>query len=188
MALPPEFQDTYRQYWALVDHAASAIAEDGGYAYTSSDLLVAASQLAREAGTPLSFQASSQLTSLFSLARANARASDTLTTANASSVLNTGMVGSWPTAASPDIQGAQPSYMARAAFTYTNAIGEQSTGWITLTNMTQLPPTVGNLNLRLQGAAQSAYSRTPEEGGTPRTDAEVMTEFGDFTSIQLFAV
>lgn len=188
MALPPEFQDTYRQYWALVDHAASAIDESGGYAFTSSDLLVAAAQLARDAGSKLSFQASSQLTSLFSLARANARASDTLTASSANSVLNTGMVGSWPTAATPGIQDVQPSYMARASFTYTNAIGEQSTGWITLTNMSQLPPTVGNLNLRLQGAAQTAYSRTPEEGGTPRTDAEVMTEFGGFTSIQLFAV
>lgn len=188
MALPPEFQDTYRQYWALVQHAASAIDESGGYAYTSSDLLSAAADLSRQAGTPLTFQAGSQLTSLFAMARGNARASDELTSASGSSILNTGMVGEWPTAATMAGQSIQPVYMARASFTYTNAIGEQSNGWVTLTNMSQIPPTAGNLRLRLQGAATSAYSKTPQEGGTPKTDAEVMTDFGDFTSIELFAV
>jgi len=188
LALPPELLDTYRQYWSLVEDAATAIGESGGYAFTSTDLLRAAGELARNVGQRVSFQQGIQLRSLFSLARGNARASDTLTAASGSSRVSTGMIGSWPTAASPDVANAQPSYMARAQFTYTNAIGEQSNGWITLTNLTQMPPTVGNLRLRLQGAAQSAYSRTPEEGGTPRTDAEVMTEFGDFTSIQLYAV
>lgn len=188
MALPPEFQDTYKTYWQLAQHAATAIDESGGYAFTSNDLMRAAGDLARSIGSKLSFQEGIQLRQLFSIARGNATASDRLTTANAGTVINTGMVGSWPTAASPDVQGAQPSYMARASFTYTNAIGEQSTGWISLTNIAQLPPTAGNLALRLQGAAQTAYSKTPEEGGTPRTDAEVMTEFTEFTSIQLFAV
>lgn len=188
MALPPEFQSAYQQYWAFAQQAASALSEDGGYAYTSSTLIAAVNQIARETGTSLPFQINSQLTSLFSLARGNARAADTLTAASGNTIVNTGMVGEWPTIASPEVFGAQPTYMAKASFTYTNAIGETSTGWVTLTNMTQLPPTAGNLRLRLQGAAQSAYSRTPQEGGTPGTDAEVMTEFGDFTSIQLYAV
>jgi len=98
------------------------------------------------------------------------------------------MISQWPTAAPLSIQSVQPEYTAKAQFTYTNMIGEISTGWVTLTGISQLPPTVGNLQLRLQGAAMQSYTQTPDEGGTPKTDAEVMAEFGEFTDLQLYAV
>lgn len=188
MPLPPELQDTYRNYWQLVQQAATTLNEDGSYAYQASDVVSVASEIAQSAGQRLSFGTSAQLFQLFSVARGNSRASDELMNAGSTTTIDSSMIGSWPTQASVDVQAAQPLYMAKGQFTYINALGEQVSGWVTLTGITQVPPSVGNLTLRLQGAAQSAYSVTPEEGGSPTTDAEVMAEFGDFTSIQLYAV
>lgn len=188
MPLSPELQDTYRAWWGLAQYAAQAKAEDGGYLYTVADVQAAASQIAAETGQSRTFTEATQLSTLFGMARAADRAITELTGAQAGDSINTGMIATWPTAAPTIVADIQPEYMAKASFTYTNALGEQSDGWITITGITQLPPTVGNLQLRLQGAAQSAYAQTPEEGGTPKTDAEVMVEFGDFTSVQLYAV
>ena len=188
MALPPELQDTYRQWWGLAQYAAQAKTEDGGYQFTVADVQAAASQIAAESGQSRTFTEATQLSTLFGMARAADRAITTLTGASPTDTIASGMVATWPTAAPAFISDVQPEYMAKASFTYTNAIGEQSQGWITITGITQLPPTVGNLQLRLQGAAQSHYAQTPDEGGTPKTDAEVMTEFGEFTSVQLYAV
>lgn len=188
MALPPELQDTYRAWWQLVQHAAQAKTEDGGYAYTVADVQAAASAILAETGQPRPFSLGPQLSTLFGMARGNDRAFGELGQAAPGASIESRMVGVWPTAAPEFVADVQPEYLARASFTYTNTIGEQSTGWISLTGITQLPPTVGNLQLRLQGAAMAAYSVSPEEGGTPKTDAEVMTEFGEFTSVQLFGV
>lgn len=188
MPLTPELQDTYRQWWQLIQSAAQAKDADGGYSYTVTDVQSAASQILAEAGQPRPFSLGPQISSLFGMARSADRAITTLGAAGPGDSITTSMVATWPTAAPEFISDVQPEYMAKASFTYTNQLGEESNGWITITGITQLPPTVGNLQLRLQGAAQSAYAQTPEEGGTPKTDAEVMAEFGDFTSIQLFAV
>lgn len=188
MAIPPELQDTYRAWWQLVTHAAQAKTPEGGYAYTVADVQVAASQILAASGQSRPFSLGPQLSTLFGIARANDRAFTSLGESSPTSTIDSSMVARWPTAAPEFISDVQPEFMAKASFTYTNAIGEQSTGWITVTGITQLPPTVSNLQLRLQGAAQSAYAQSPEEGGTPKTDAEVMVEFGDFTGLQLFAV
>lgn len=188
MALPPEMNDTYRNYWSLVESAAAAVDEQGRFAYQVTDVVAAAADLARSAGQSLSFAQGSQISSLFALARGNVRASDTLASAGGQEPIGAGMIGEWPTAASADVQAAQAQYMAKGAFTYTNVLGEQAQGWITLTGISQLPSSVANLQLRMQGAAMSAYSKSPEEGGTPGTDAEVMAEFGDFTDLILYEV
>jgi hypothetical protein len=188
MPLPPELQDTYRAWWQLAQQAATALDPDGGYAYRSTDMISAAAQIMTDTGQSLSMGTSRQLMQLFSIARGNANASDQLSNAEATAQITGSMVGNWPTAAPLSVQDIQPEYMAKGQFTYVNALGEQQTGWITLTGITQLPPTAGNLALRLTGAAQQAYSMTPEEGGTPKTDAEVMAEFGELTSMQIYAV
>lgn len=188
MAIPPELQDTYRQWWQLVEHAAQATDEAGNYTYTVADVQAAASQILTEQGQRQTFTQATQISQLFGMARSADRAITTLSAAEPSDSIDSGMIATWPTAAPEFISDTQPEYMAKGSFTYTNQLGETSTGWITITGMTQLPPTAGNLQLRLQGAAQQAYAQTPEEGGTPRTDAEVMAEFGEFTSVQLFAV
>ena len=188
MPLPPELLDTYRQYWAFAQQAASTKNPDGSYAYTSTELVSAAAEAARSVGQSISFQQGSQLVSLFGIARSADRANTTLAEADTEAAITSAMFSNWPTAAPLTVQDVQTEYMAKAQFTYTNQIGEISTGWVTLTGMTQLPPSVGNLQLRLQGAAMQAYSQTPDEGGTPKTDAEVMASFGDFTDVQLYAV
>lgn len=188
MPLSPQLQDAYRNAWGLIQYAATQRDESGAYTYRSSDVVSAAAELAREAGQSLSFGYFSAITTLFGMARGNANAANALTSADLLSSIDASMIGAWPTAAPLDVQAAQPSYMAKAEFSYVNALGDQSTGWVTLTGMTQLPSTVNGLQLRLQGAALTAYSQTPSEGGSPTTDAEVMTAFGDFLSIQLYAV
>ena len=188
VALPPELQDTYRAWWQLVQHAASAKAEDGGYLYTVADVQSAASAILAESGQPRPFSLGPQLSSLFGMARSADRAIGELEAAGGNDTITSGMVATWPTAAPEFISDVAPEFMAKASFTYTNALGEQSTGWITMTGITQIPPTPNNLRLRLQGAAQQSYAVGPEEGGTPNPDAEVMAEFGEFTSVQLFAV
>lgn len=188
MPLAPELQDTYRAWWQLVQHAAQAKAEDGGYAYSVADVQAAASAILAEAGQSRPFSLGPQLSTLFGMARANDRAITSLAEAGPGESIRSSMVATWPTAAPSFVADVQPEYMARASFTYTNMLGEQSTGWISLTGITQLPPTTANLQLRLQGAAMASYAQGPEEGGTPKTDAEVMAEFGDFTEVQLFAV
>lgn len=188
MPLPPELQDTYRSYWAFAQQAASAKDEQGNYLYNSAQLNAAVSSALSAIGQSASFQTYQQLPVLFGMARASDVANTALFNATAEQQITTGMVSAWPTAASTIVQDAQPEFMAKASFTYTNQIGEISQGWVTITGITQLPFTVGNLQNRLQGAALQAYSQTPAEGGTPKTDAEVMASFGDFTELQLYAV
>lgn len=188
MALPPEMLQTYRDWWQLVQDAATKVAEDGSYAYNSQVLISTANQIARDAGTSLSPAVNRQLTTLFSLARGNQVAATNLTTANPATSITSAMVGEWPTVAEPAVFNAQPMYLAKAQFTYTNMLGEQQAGWISITGITQLPTSTGNLANRLQGAAMSQYSKSAEEGGTPKTDAEMLAEFGEFTEIQLYAI
>ena len=188
MPIPPELQDVYRQFWSITQAAAMAKDDAGGYIYRSNELITAVSEALAAQGQTASFQTYSQLPALFAMARASDRANTNLFSAGAESEITSSMVSQWPTAAPVSVQDAQPEYMAKAQFTYTNQIGEISTGWVTLTGITQLPPSVGNLSLRLQGAAMQNYTQTPDEGGTPKTDAEVMAEFGEFTELQLYAV
>lgn len=188
MALSPELQAAYGDYWQLTQAVANDTQPDGSYTYRSTDLVSIAYQVAEDNDVTLPSNTPQQLLQLFSVARGNARASDDLTAADPTASITGSMVGNWPTAAPESVQDVQPLYMAKGQFTYTNALGEQQTGWVTITNITAIPPTAGNLANRLQGAAQQQYSLTPQEGGTPKTDAEVMTEFGELTSMQLYAV
>lgn len=167
---------------------ANDLTDTGAYAYRQTDLVSVVYQVAEDNDIELPSNTPNQLFQLFSIARGNARASDDLTAADPSALITGNMVGNWPTAAPDAVQDAQPLYMAKAQFSYTNAIGEQSIGWVTINNMTAVPPTAGNLANRLQGVAQQQYSMTPHEGGSPKTDAEVMTDFGDILSMHIYAV
>lgn len=188
MPLPPELADTFRTYWAFAQQAASTKNPDGSYAYNSFDLVSAVNDALRSAGQPGSFQVNQQLTTLFGIARVADVAAANLLAASPEDQITTSMWTDWPTAAPIGVQDVQPEFMARAQFSYTNALGEQSTGWITLTGLTQMPTSQGNLLNRLQGAAMTSYATPPDEGGSPTSDAEVMAEFGDFLDVQLFAV
>jgi hypothetical protein len=181
-------QQAYRNWSQLISAAASTRTDTGGYAYTVTDLVSAASELARAAGSALSFAESSAISQLFGQARRSANAAAALTTADLTSSIESGMIGEWPTAAPLDIQAIQPEYMAKASFTYMSALGEEMQGWVTITGINNLPASTGTLRSMLQGKAMSAYTQTQGEGGTPKTGAEIMTAWGDFTSIQLYAL
>lgn len=176
----------YSKLWAFVADAAGTKTDSGAYAYTSTDVVSAAAQIYREAGQALTFAETSAIPGLFSMARSQFRSADALFAADNRATITSSMIGEWPTAPSLAVQAAQPMYMAKAQFTYTNALGVESTGWISVTGITQLPTSAGGLRLMLQGKAMQAYATPPGSGGTPTTDAEVMTEWGAFTQIQLY--
>lgn len=187
MALTPNEQAAYGKLWNFIQAVAPARSDTGGYAYQSSDILSAAAQLAREAGQALSFAEAQGVFGLVSLARSQATAIDALNSAAPGQAIDASMIARWPTAASLEVQAAQPQYMAKAQFTYTNNLGDQATSWITLTGMTELPMSADALALRLTGAAISAYSQPASEGGK-YLPADQMASFGAITQVQLFAV
>lgn len=188
MPLPPELSDTYRTFWAFAQQAAQTKNPDGSYAYTTTDLVSAVAGALSGSGQAMTFETGSQLGTLFGIARAADQANSNLFNADPGSAITSDMLSAWPTAASIGVQDAQPEYFARASFTYLNALGETSQGWVSLTGLTQLPPSQANLLNRLQGAAMTSYSVAPDEGGSPTSDAEVMQAFGEFTDVQLYAV
>jgi hypothetical protein len=97
------------------------------------------------------------------------------------------MIAQWPTAAGLAMQAAQPSYMAKMQFSYTDNTGQQQTAWFTLSGITELPLTSDSLALRMTGAAISAYTAPQSEGGK-YLPADQMSGFGAIMSLQLYAI
>ncbi len=188
MPLPPAVQSVYGRYWALAQDFASARDETGAYAVQSSDFVSAASQLAREAGSALSFAEASGLPGLFASARKISNAITSLSAADLTAGIDSSMVAAWPTAAGLATQAAQPQYRVRAEITYTDVLGNDQQRWISLSGITQLPGTVGGLALRVQGKAIQAYTTPPEEGGKYQIPGEQMSAFGEVLSMQIFQV
>lgn len=188
MPIPPDLVPAYRTFWGIAQDVAQAKEPDGTYTFRVTDLSTVVRDAYAAMGLSVSFQQYSQLPQLFSLARLNDRAVSILAGADPGSPITMDMVGSWPTAAPVSVQDAQPEYFARAEFTYTNMLGEQSTGWVSITGMTQLPLNTTALYNMLQGAAMQSYSVTPDAGGSPKSDAEVMQSFGEFGRVELYAV
>jgi len=187
VALTPNEQAAYSKLWNFIQPVATARSESGSYVHPSSDILSAATNLAREAGQALSTAERRGVFGLVSLARRQAGAIDALNSAGPGQAIDSTMIAAWPTAASLDVQAAQPQYMARAQFTYTNNVGDVATSWITLSGITELPMTADALALRLTGAAISSYSRPASEGGK-YLPAEQMASFGGIIQLQLYTV
>lgn len=187
MALTTQEQAAYGKLWNLIAALAPRRSESGGYEWSSGLILRAANQQAREFGQPLTFQENTAALKLISMARSMDRAAGNLTAAAPDTAIDSSMIADWPTAAGPAVQAAAPAYMAKAQFTYTDTLGQQQTAWITVTGITQLPDTAGALALRLTGAAIQAYTTPSQEGGN-YLEAEMMSEFGSITSMQLYAV
>jgi hypothetical protein len=187
VALTPNEQAAYSKLWNFVSAVAPDRTDTGSYTYTSSDILSAAASIAREAGQSLSFAESSGIFGLISLARGQANAIDALNSAAPNQAIDASMIAQWPTAADAEVQAVQPSYMAKGQFTYTDALGQQQSAWVTLTGLTGIPVSADALALRLTGAAIQAYT-TPESEGGNYLPAEQMSTFGEITSMQLYAV
>lgn len=187
MALSPAVQAAYGKLWNLVSWAASQRAESGAYQLTSAEVVKLANTAYREAGQALTFAESSAIPALFGMARSQTRAIDNLNAAPPGESIDASMIAQWPTAASPGVQAAQPEYMAKAQFSYTDATGAQQTAWVTITGITEVPLNNDALALRLTGAAISAYTQPQSEGGN-YLPAEQMASFGAITQMQFYAV
>lgn len=188
MAMPPAVQSVYGRFWALAQDFAAARDETGAYAVQSPDFISAAAQLAREAGQALSFAETSGLPGLFSAARQIASATTSLNAAEPGTSIDSSMIAPWPTAASLATQAAQPQYMIKAEISYTDELGIDQQRWITLSGLTQLPTTTSHLALRVQGAAISALTTPPSEGGKYPLPGEMMSDFGEVLQMQIFTV
>ena len=187
MALSAAIEAAYSKLWNFIQSVAPVRSATGAYAYQSSDIWSAASQIAREAGQSLTALENRGVPGLISLARSQANAIDALNSAPPGAAIDASMIATWPTAASLDVQAAQPQFMAKAQFTYTNNVGEQVQSWITVTNITELPQSADALALRLTGAAISAFTAPQSEGGK-YLPADQMASFVSLNQFQLYAV
>lgn len=187
MALDPFLQSVYAEAWPLVQQAAAINPDTGRSAYTAADVQSAAGELFTRASGAEAFAYRSALGVLYGMASSNAYAAQRLATADLAAGIDSGMIGSWPTAAALTTQLAQPAYMAKLGFSYVTVTGETAEAFITVTGITELPGTVGTLQGMLTGAALTAYT-TPESQGGNYLPGQMLSQFGEVTSMQLFAV
>lgn len=145
MALPEELQTPYRQWWLLVQKAASPNLDTGKYDYTVTDLITAAADLARSAGSALSFATGTALSRLFGTARGMERAADALTNAALESGIESSMVATAPFSRSATLMAAEPQYQVKTLATIELPDGTQMQQWFTATFTGTLPPTVGDM-------------------------------------------
>lgn len=187
MALDPFTQSVYAETWGLVQQAATINPDTGKATYTASDVQAAAGELFARASGAEAFAYRQALGVLYGMATQAAYAAQALTTADLASSLDSSMVAAWPTAAPLTTQLAQPAYMAKLGFNYTTVTGEQAQAYVTVTGITELPITVGQLQSSLIGAALTAYT-TPESQGGNYLPGQMLSQFGEVTSMQLYTV
>jgi len=187
VALSEFVQSVYAEAWSLVQDAAAINPETGRARYTATDVQQAAGQLLARASGAEAFAYRAALGQLYGMAVSNSRAAANLSTADLSAGLDASMIGTWPTAAGPQIQAVQPQYMAKMEFTYTTVTGDTATAWITVSGLTELPQQVGTLQGMLTGRALTAYT-TPESQGGKYLPGQMLAQFGEVTSMQLYAM
>lgn len=94
-------------------------------------------------------------------------AADALSAAEPSAGLESGMVGYAPWSMSLNTLAVAPEYWARVEMTVADEQGNLSTGWMTMTGITSLDMTAGDLNAMLQANAEAA-AVSEGTGTTPR--------------------
>lgn len=187
MALDPFLQSVYSEAWSLVQQAAAINPETGRSAYTPMDVQQAAGELFARASGAEAFAYRQALGVLYGMASQSAHAAQRLTSADLGAGIDASMISAWPTAAPLTTQAAQPAYMAKLGFTYVTVTGETAQAFVTVTGITELPATVGTLQGMLTGAALTAYT-TPESQGGNYLPGQMLSQFGEVTSMQLFTV
>ena len=145
MPLPDELQTPYRQWWQLVQTAASPNPDTGNYDYSVTDLITAAADLARSAGQALSFATGTALSRLFGTARGMERTADALTGAALESGIDSSMVATAPWSRSETEMAAEPVYQVKTLATINLPDGTQTQQWFTATFTGVLPLTVGDM-------------------------------------------
>lgn len=187
MALDPFTQSVYAEAWSLVQQAAAINPATGRASYTAADVQAAAGDLFARASGAEAFAYRQALANLYGMATAGARAAQALTTADLGASIDSSMIAEWPTAAPLTVQDAVPAYMAKLGFDYVTVTGETASAFVTITGITQLPATVGTLQGMLIGSALTAFT-TPESQGGNYLPGQMLSQFGQVTSMQLFTV
>jgi hypothetical protein len=187
VALDPFTQSVYSEAWSLVQQAAAINPDTGRASYTASDVQSAAGELFARASGAEAFAYRQALANLYGMASASARAAQALTTADLSASIDSSMISEWPTAAPLTTQQAVPAYMARMGFTYVTVTGETAQAFVTVSGITQVPALVGTLQGMLIGAALTAYT-TPESQGGNYLPGQMLAQFGEVTTMQLYTV
>ena len=185
MALTPAELAAYQKLSSYILAVAPQRTETGRYAYQSSQILREASLLAEYYDQPLTFTEAQGVFGLISRARSNAVAADALNAAVPGQAIDASMIGQWYTAASLEVQAAQPQYFARAQISFTNAVGEQVTTWFQVKGITELPSSADALALRLTGLAIKAYTTPVSEGGKYEP-AQMMTGEPENTQMPMY--
>lgn len=165
-----EFHDTpvYKRFWSLASYAAYSEAQDAAPRFISSDVVSAASDIARQEGNPISFSDAQTLTSMYSVARSMERASAAITFADDSETITAAHVSEPPWSSSLATQLSVPMWEARAQITYTDPNGLEITAWRTVIIPQVLPDTVGGLRdlmaSRFNDMLKTQTTRSPSVG------------------------
>lgn len=142
MALPDQAAAAYPRWWSTALYAAS-------HDFTSTDLVSAAADIARQEGQPLTFSEGTGIAQLYGYARNIATAADRLGAADDSAPITGDMISQAPFASSVQVQQAIPVWYAQTEVTYLDPEGNEVTGWRTWIKTQVLPTSVGALRQRI---------------------------------------
>lgn len=165
-----EFHDTpvYKRFWSLASYAAYSEDEASTPRFISSDVVAAASDIARQEGNPISFEDAQTMTRMYGAARSMERASAAITFAADDAALQSHMISTPPWSSSLQTQVTVPLWEARAQITYTDPQGLEITAWRTVIIPQVLPDTVGGLRdlmaSRFQDMLKTQTTRSPSVG------------------------
>lgn len=143
MDMTPDQKSTYADWWGLITHAGSARNQQGGYAYSTTDLQTAVTEILRAAGQTITFAARSFVSKLFGVSRGIERSADTLTAAPNEAAITAAMVSEPPWSRPLRVQTAAPQWQLRAEITYRAPDGSIVTTWGTGIFNYVLPSTAG---------------------------------------------
>lgn len=159
---------------ALTDRAASAL----GWAFgaiqgatyqglSTSDIWQALRDAAESQGLSTVGLNAADVSSLRGYAAQIRNAADQLSNADPSQGLEANMVGYAPWSMDQNTLNTAPEYWARVEMTVADEQGNQSTGWVTMTGITSLNMTAGDLQSMIQANAEAA-AISEGTGTTPR--------------------
>lgn len=142
MSLPDQAAGAYSRWWTTALYAAS-------HNFTATDLQVAAADIARQEGQPLTFNEGTGIAQLYGYATGMVKAADQLAQADDSQTITGRMISEAPFAATVQVQSTIPVWYAQTEVTYLDPEGNQVTGWRTWIKTQVLPSSVGALRQRI---------------------------------------
>lgn len=136
--LSPGVSRVFGYWWQLI----SDFANNG---FTVTETVQAANEIARDAGTSLSFSDNNAISQLFGMARGIVNAGDTFQAASPEQFISSEMIALAPYARDEAEMTTFPTYHVKFEYTYLDAAGVQQTAYKTSVFEGQLPGTVGEL-------------------------------------------